>query len=104
MKSLPANFEVIDLARDYPEKEIGEIRDRILQEIKENKCKATKEPKTDYETLLRGNRSQDLERDIKKHGYAIMVLEPSHTGAATRLSAFLLITLTLRNDREYVQS
>lgn len=91
MKSLPANFEVIDLARDYPEKEIGEIQDRILQEIKENKRNAAREPKTDYEILLKGNRSQDLERDIKKHGYAIMVLEPVHNRAATRLSAFLLI-------------
>ncbi|HON35160.1 MAG TPA: hypothetical protein PLY52_02470 [Methanothrix sp.] len=56
-----------------------------------NKRNAAKEPKIDYETLLKRNRSQDLERDIKKHGYAIMVLEPVHTRAATRLSAFLLI-------------
>ena len=80
MKSLPANFEVINLARDYPEKEMSEIRNRILQEIKANKDKAAKEPKTDYETLLKRNNSQDLEGDIKKQGYAIMALEPVHTG------------------------
>lgn len=91
LKSLPANFKVMNLARDYPEKEIGEIRDRILQGIKDDKAKAAKKPKTDYETLLKKNCSQDLEGDIKKWGYAIMSIEPVHTGVATRLSAFLKI-------------
>lgn len=91
MKSLPAEFEIIELARDYPEKEIGEIRDQILQVMKEHKRKADKEPKKDYETLLKRNISQDLEDDIKKQEYAIMALEPVHRRTATRLSAFLLI-------------
>ena len=90
-KSLPANFENLKLAKDYPEKEITDIREFVLKKIKERKRTASSVQKTDYESLIRSNISQNLEEDIQKRGYAIMALEPVHNGKATRLSAFLLI-------------
>lgn len=90
-KSLPASFESLELAKDYPDKEITDIREFVLRKIKDSKRNASFVQKTDYESLLKSNISQNLEDDIKKRGYAIMGLEPVHTGSATRLSAFLLI-------------
>ncbi len=90
-KSLPASFENLGLAKDYPEKEITDIRDFVLKKIKDRKRKAFLVQKTDYESLMQNNISQNFEEDIEKKGYAIMALEPVHTGGATRLSAFLLI-------------
>ena len=90
-KSLPAGFEKLELAKNYPEKEITDIRDYVLKKIKDNKRNASLVQKTDYESLIRHNISKNLEEDIQKKGYAIMAIEPVHTGKATRLSAFLLI-------------
>jgi predicted amidohydrolase len=90
-KSLPACFEKVELAKNYPEKEIADIRESVLRKIKDSKRNASLVKKTDYELLIRSNISQNLEEDIHKKGYAIMAVEPVHTGNATRLSAFLLI-------------
>jgi hypothetical protein len=90
-KSLPAGFENLDLAEDYPEKEIIDIRDHVLRKIKDSKRNASLVQKKDYESLIRINISQNLKEDVQKRGYAIMAIEPVHTGKATRLSAFLLI-------------
>jgi hypothetical protein len=102
MKSLPAKFESIDLSRDYPEKEIADIHNHILQKVKENKVKAAKEPKIDYEALQKRNNSHDLEGDIIRQGYAIMALEPAHNGTATRLSACLRIAKGI--SRRHIKS
>jgi predicted amidohydrolase len=91
LKSLPANFENLELAKDYPEKEITDIRDFVLRKIKESKRNASLVQKTDYESLIRNNISQNLEEDIQKKGYAIMEIEPVHHGIATRMKASLLI-------------
>ena len=98
-KSLPASFENLELAKDYPEKEITDIRDCVLKKIKDSKRNASLAQKTDCESLIKSNVSQDLEEDIKKNGYAIMALEPVHTGRATRLSAFLLINKGLSKKK-----
>jgi hypothetical protein len=98
-KSLPASFENLELARDYPEKEITDIRDHVLKKIEESKRNASLAEKTDYNLLIRSNISQNLDEDIQKKGYAIMEIEPVHHGIATRLSASLLIKKGLsRNE------
>jgi|GEM_PF-643371 len=91
MKALPANFGNISLAVDYPEEEIDSIRQRVLKKIKEDKRRNSRDSKKDYDSLKVGNISHDLESDLDKQKYAIMELEPVHTGVAKRLSAFLLV-------------
>ncbi|MDF0591588.1 carbon-nitrogen hydrolase family protein [Candidatus Methanocrinis natronophilus] len=91
MKALPANFNNVSLAKDYPKEAIDSIRQVVLMKIKEEKRRTSREGKKDYESLKEQNISQELESDLDKQKYAIMELEPVHTGAAKRLSAFLLI-------------
>lgn len=91
MKALPANFEKISLAIDYPEKELNDIRKEVLTKIKEEKRRASRDGKKDYEALKVENISHNLESDLDKQKYAVMYLEPTHTGIAKRLKAFLLV-------------
>lgn len=91
MKSIPANFERISLAIDYPEEELNDIRQIVLTKIKEEKRRASREDKKDYESLKGQNISHDLESDLNEQKYAVMDLEPAHTGIAKRLKGFLLV-------------
>lgn len=90
MKTLPPKLETTSLATDYPEGEINNTRQIVLKKIKEEK-RDSRNSKKDYESLKAENISHDLESDLDKQKYAIMYLEPAHTGVAKRLSAFLLV-------------
>lgn len=91
IKALPANFEKISLAIDYPEEELNDIRQNVLTKIKKEKRLASRNGKKDYESLKGQSISQDLESDLDKQKYAVMDLEPVHIRVATRLKAFLLV-------------
>ena len=98
MKGLPANFKSVSLAKDYPEEEVSSIRELILQKIKEEKRRDSRKGKTNYDVLKEECISHNLETDLDSQKYAIMDLEPAHTGVAKRLKAFLLIEKGLSKE------